>query len=334
MICDSIHYFEQPRWWDDINVLIDDSIMKVSKSANEYLQLCRAHRKEKLYNDSIYKESYDQYRKYPLKAKYLYNKIRKNSNSSLLHSFSKEVSHGLSIEINEQLFHCDKEYHNSSIAEYIGDDYFAICNYDKAISYYNLVLQLNKNEKDVEKDSTKLRYYDNKKKWVARKLTDIDEKLKGSRRDVATCNFRDEINTILETINDYKTPKRKEQIKAFIENRREKEILSDILDENTDYFYTSKTDYELALCNILYEDAKSKNPLIINSKTITSVEENFKDFNMLDHTNFKVGISDIGTLNEDKDEWLISFWSDIEDSHGITVIYLKGYEITDIHSVD
>lgn len=336
LICDSIHYFEQPRWWDDVNILIDDSIMNVSKSAEEYLKLCSRYRSQKLYNDTIYMNSYRQYRKYPLKAKYLYNKIKKSTNSDFLHSFSEEVSSDLSIKIKEQLFHCDKNYHNSSIAMNIGDDFSVICNYDKAMAYYNLGLKLNKKGKELEKDSTKFRGYENKKKWITEAINKVHKKTKNgySRLDIANCSFSNEIDMILENINDYKTPKRKEQIKAFIENRREKEILTDILDENTDYFYNSKTDYEFALCNLMYKDAKSVNPLIINSKTIADVKENFKNFNMLDHTNFEVGINDVGTLNDERNEWLISFWSSIEDSHGITVIYLKGYEITDIHSVD
>lgn len=335
-ICDSIHYFEQPRWWDNINVLIDDSIINVSKSPYDYLQLCRKHRTKKLYEDTFYKESYNQFRKYPLKAKYLFHTIKENMNSDVLHYFSDEVSHELSININKELFLCDKNYHTISTAENIAEDYLAICNYEKAKEYYKIALKLNQEEKDLEKDLSKLKNYDYRKENITKKINNTIEKEKGklSQLDIANCGFNDKINFFLEKINDFKTPKRKEQIKAFIENRKVKEIFSDVLDEKTDNFYDDKTDYELALCNILYEDGKSDTPLIINPETMIRVKEYFRDYNMLDHMNFEVGIGNVAVLNEDRNEWLISFWSGIEDSHGITVIYLKGYKITDIHNVD
>ena len=95
----------------------------------------------------------------------------------------------------------------------------------------------------------------------------------------------------------------------------------------------TKSDYEIALCNLLFEDAKKENPLILNKELKNQVIQNFKDFTMT-AADFDIGINDVGILNRDKEEWLISFWSSIEDVHGITVVYFKGYEITSVHSVD
>lgn len=332
-ICDSIHYFEQPRWWDDINILIDDSIMNVSKTADQYLRLCSSYRTDKLYKDTIYKASYLQRDKYNLKAKYLYHKIKKSTNTKFLYFFSDKVSHDLAIKINEQLFNCDPNFYNSEIAHRIGDDYAAICNYKEATRYYNLGLALNKKARALDKDSTKLSDYNNRERWLNESLTKLAAKSKDNNQK-ALCGFRNDIAPILENINKYTTPKRKEEIKAFLENRAVKEILDDALNKNTDYFYKYKTTYELALCNLLYEDSKSEKPLIITPKILKEVKENFKGFNELDHANFEIGVSDVGTLNEDKDEWNLSFWSDIENSHGITVVYFKGYEVTGVYSVD
>lgn len=337
-ICDSIYYFEQPRWWDSINVLVDDSLMTISKSADEYLNLCRKYRFKKLYSDSLYKNSYNQDIKYAVKAKYLYAKLKNSFNSEFLHSLSENVSHELSIDINKVLFNCDVKYHSSLTAYEIGNDYFSICEYKKAKSYYKLALQLNEEEKEKEKEKendnrSKLSSYKNKKEWILKKLSEISQKTKDTRNK-DFCLFRNKVNNLLLNLEKYSTPKRKKEIEAFIENRNFKEIMDEAVYEATDYFFMSKTDYELALCNLLYEDSKTEMPLIMNLKTNTIVKENFRDFNMLDHMNFKIGINDILTVNEDRNEWLISFWSDIENSHGTTSVYLKGYEITGVYSVD
>ncbi|MFC5047205.1 hypothetical protein ACFSTE_12120 [Aquimarina hainanensis] len=326
-VCDSIHDFEVPEWWGETKIYINDAIIHESTSINDYMTLTRKER-ETLYNS--YEENVENYQKCYLKTRHAYTAIKNEKDENFLSLLCSEIPHHLSVEIWKKKFECEKK---SYIAERIADDYFYVCDFDQALQFYKIALQVNEKEKKQETDEKQLHSYDYYRKEIGKKIQKSQSALDEKREVGYVCDFRDTLNELLEHIEDYKNPKRKKAVMSLIKSQYQKDILQAIADKNTDYFYETKSDYEIALCNLLFEDAKKENPLILNKELKNQVIQNFKDFTMT-AADFDIGINDVGILNRDKEEWLISFWSSIEDVHGITVVYFKGYEITSVHSVD
>ena len=311
-VLDSVYAIEKPKWWDNTEIWIIDSLLKKSESHRAYLSLLTRD------NYDLFREKYSsdiERKRHYFKSLIYFYSIGKNSFDDVLFEARYSGSYKLEAQLREIRFNTNKEKYLYYEAEKIGELYFDAGELNKAKKYYHkakeLALKKTKIElENINKSIAKIEAIDNPRQFIKEKQM-----------------FIRTLDSIIVNIGDLKTDKYLNKLDGLSKGYFEKKF-SELNISNKEMLKNASV-LELALTLLVVE----KRETIITKELIEEVRQSFKDFNLIEHDDFEVNISGASLYRFDRDEWILSFWA-TGDIGGLAVANFKGMEFKGIDMVD